>query len=195
MTQPEPKLSTARESLARLDARIAGLSDPRHIAWLKIYRQHWWGEVINDVDMVMATMSRGPISYSFDGHPFMSDGGTMAAVRAWEDTKAMYDGVVALGVRMAGPFDQERVFFDEHGLSVSCILSTIYPGVFLGNHNEPVEPDGFYLLRWPSITSVRFDAENLMMGEDIHNGAPMVVRKVPASATDSLVDGPLPLAA
>jgi hypothetical protein len=191
----EPKLSTARESLARLDARIATLSDPRQIAWLTAYRQHWWGEVINDVDMVMATMSRRPIRYSFDGHPFMSDGGTMAAVRTWDDTKAMYDGVVGMGVRMAGPFDEERVFFDEHGLLVSCILSTIYPSVFLANHSEPVEPDSFYLLRWPSITSVRFDADDLMMGEEIHNGAPIVVRKVSPDAIDGLVDGPLPLAA
>lgn len=195
MIQHEPKLSTARESLARLDARIDALADPRQAAWLKIHRQHWWGEVINDVDMVMATMSRGPIRYTFDGHPFMSDGGTMAAVRTWEDTKAMYDGVVALGVRMAGPVDEERVFFDEYGLSLSCILSTIYPGTFLANHSEPVDPEGFYLLRWPNITTLRFDADNLMMGEDIQNGAPIVVRQVDVSAIDRLVDGPLPLAA
>lgn len=195
MSAREPKLSTARESLARLDARIAKLSDPRHAAWLTAYRNHWWGEVINDVDMVMATMSRGPIRYIFDGHPFMSDGGTMAAVRSWDDTKAMYDGVVALGVRMAGPFDEERVFFDEYGVSVTCILSAVYPGVFLSNYSETIERDGFYLIRWPSITNVRFDEHDLFMGEDIQNGAPIVVRKVDASAGDSLIDGPLPLAA
>ncbi len=195
MSRLEPNLSTARETLARLDARIAALTDPRQKAWLSTYRKHWWGEVINDVDMVMTTMSHGPISYSFDGHPFMSDGGTMENVKSWDDTKAMYDGVVALGVRMAGPVDEERIFFDEHGVSIQCILSAIYPGTFLANHSEPVDPDGFYLIRWPSITSIRFDEQGLMMGEEIHNGAPIVVRKVDPSAVDSLVDGPLPIAA
>lgn len=190
-----PKLSTAKESLDRLNARIEQLENPQHKAWLSTYRDHWWGEVINDVDAVMATMSRGPNRYTFDGHPFMDDGGTMAAVRTWEDTKAMYDGVVALNVRMAGPFDEERVFFDEHGLSVQCILSTIYPGVFLANHKEPVDPDAVYLLRWPSITSVRFDEHGLFMGEDIHNGAPILVQKVDPALQDRFVDGPLPQAA
>lgn len=186
-----PKLSTARECLARLDARIEALDDPRHKGWLTTYRNHWWGEVINDVDMVMATMSRGPIHYSFDGHPFMSDGGTMAAIKTWDDTKAMYDGVVALDVRMAGPLDEERVLFDEHGVSIQGILSTIYPGVFLGNHSEPVDPAGKYLVRWPSVTNIRFDAEGLMKGEEIQNGAPILVRQVDPSRADMLVDGPL----
>ena len=195
MSRPEPRLSTARQSLERLDARIAATANPQHKRWLTTHRNHWWGEVINDVDMVMATMSHGPISYTFDGHPFMNDGGTMAKVKTWADTKAMYDGVVAMGVRMAGPLDEERIFFDEHGLSVHCILSTIYPGAWLGNHSEPVDPDGVYLVRWPSLTTVRFDADDLMMGEDIQNGAPVVVRQVDAAAIDSLVEGPLPVPA
>lgn len=86
----------ARESLDRLNRRIDAPQDRQHKAWLSVHRDHWWSEVINDVDTVMATMSRGPIRYSFDGHPFMNDGDTMAKVRTWENTKAMYDGVVAL---------------------------------------------------------------------------------------------------
>jgi hypothetical protein len=190
-----PKLSTARESLARLNARIAVLADPQHKAWFTTYRDHWWAEVVNDVDAAMVTMSLGPIRYRFDGHPFMDDGGTMAAVRSWSDTEAMYAGVVALGIRMAGPFDDERIFFDEHGISVHCILSTVYRGIFLANHSEPTDPNGFYLLRWPSITTIRFDTQGLMMGEDIQNGAPILVRQVDASMGDLIVDGPLPAAA
>jgi hypothetical protein len=186
MLQPQPELSTAREALARLNARIEALTVPQHKAWLSTYRDHWWGEVVNDVDAVMATMSRGPNRYSWDGHPFMSDGGTMASVRTWEDTKAMYDGVVALGVRMAGPFDRERVFFDEHGLALHCILSAIYPGSFLANHSEPVDPDSLYLLRWPNVTTIRFDEQGLFMGEEIQNGAPILVQKVDASTAEDI---------
>lgn len=189
-----PTLSTARQSLARLDARIAAESDATRRGWLTVHRNHWWGEVINDVDMVMETMSHGPISYSFDGHPFMTPEGGMATIVDRAGTRAMYEGVVALGVRMAGPFDEERVAFDENGLIVRAVLSAIYPGAFMTRHSEPVDPDEFYLARWPNITMMRFDADGLMMGEDIINGAPLLVQQVDRSKVDMLVDGPLELA-
>ena len=156
-----------------------------------MHRDHWWGEVINDVDMVMDTMSQGPISYSFDGHPFMTPESGMARIVDRAGTRAMYEGVVALGVRMAGPFDDERVLFDEQGVVIYATLSAIYPGVFLARHSEPVDPDGVYLVRWPNVTMMRFDADGLMMGEDIINGVPVLVRQVDRSQVDMLVDGPL----
>jgi hypothetical protein len=39
---------------------------------------------------------------------------------------------------------------------------------------------------------IRFDAAGLMMGEEILNGAPLVVKQVDRSLRDSLIDGPLP---
>ncbi len=185
------RISTARESLARLDAMIAALVDDRQRKWLSTYRDHWWSEVINDVDGVMATMSHGPIRYTFDGHPFMSSEDSMDSIKTHEDTRRMYEGVVSLGVRMAGPFDAERITFDDQGIVVHYILTTIYPGKFIPNHSEPVDPDGFYMLRWPNITMIRFDEQGLMMGEDIFNGAPILVKQVDASMIDDLVDGPL----
>jgi hypothetical protein len=188
------RLSTACQSLARLDARIAAEVEGQRKSWLSTYRNHWWGEVINDVDMVMETMSFGPISYSFDGHPFMTPDRSIANITDRAGTRAMYDGVVALGVRMAGPFDDERVLFDEHGIVIACILSAVYPGIFLGKHSEPVDPDGIYLIRWPNVTLIRFDAEGLMKGEDIINGAPIRVQQVDRRQVDMLVAGPLPTA-
>ncbi|KQT34602.1 hypothetical protein ASG29_00010 [Sphingomonas sp. Leaf412] len=187
------RISTAQESLARLDARIAALSDQRHKAWLTTYRNHFWGEVTNDVEAVMATMSPGPIQYSFGGHPFMNDGGTMAQIRTWQDTKAMYDGVVSMNVRMAGPFDEERVFFDEHGLSFHAILSAIYPGVFLASYDDKIDAEGLYIIRWLNVTTLRFDKDGLMMGEDILNGAPILVQQVPIDRVNMLIDGPIDL--
>jgi hypothetical protein len=186
------KLSTASEALARLNARIAAAQDPRHKNWLTTYRDHWWGEVIGDVDAVMATMSRGPISYTFDGHPFMTPDKGLASIASYEATRAMYDGVVAMGVKMAGPVDDEQVYFSDKGLSLHCVLTAIYPGVYLTKHTEPVDPNGFYLMRWPNVTIIQFDRDGLMMGEDIMNGAPILVQKVDKSEVNSLVEGPLP---
>jgi hypothetical protein len=187
----DAEFSTSRQSLDRLNARIDATADPRRQQWLSVYRDHWWGEVVGDVGAVMATMSRGPIHYSFDGHPFMV-GSDLNKIKTYEDTRRMYQGVVDLGVKMAGPIDRERVTFDEDGLIVACILSTIYPGVFLSEHVGPVDPGGFYLLRWPNVTMVRFDDASLMRGEEIINGAPLVVRQVDKTKIGALIDGPLP---
>lgn len=46
-------LSTARQSLARLDARIAAETDATRKGWLTIHRNHWWGQAIDDVDMLV----------------------------------------------------------------------------------------------------------------------------------------------
>jgi hypothetical protein len=182
-----PHQSTARESLARLNASIARLRDQRQKDWLATYRDHWWNEVIGDVDGVMRTMSHGPIHYTFDGHSFMSADSSMAVINNYAATRAMYEGVVALGAKMAGPIDRERIMFDDEGLTVSCILTTIYPGIYLSGHNEPIDPESFYLVRWPNVTMIRFDSEGLMMGEEIMNGAPILVQRVEPSAVDSLI--------
>jgi hypothetical protein len=184
------QFSTSRQSLARLNSRIDAIEDPRQKGWLSVYRDHWWGEVVGDVDAVMATMSHGPIHYSFDGHPFMV--ADMTAIRTHEDTRRMYQGVVDLGVKMAGPVDDERIAFDNEGLIVACTLSAIYPAVFLSVHAGRIEPGGFYLLRWPNVTMIRFDDAGLMKGEGIINGAPLVVRQVDEALMGSLIDGPLP---
>src|SRR3546814_1485939 len=85
----------------------------------------------------------------------------------WAGTRARYGGVVAMGVRMAGPLDEERILFGEDGLAIVCVLSAIYPGVFLTKHSEPVDADGVYLVRWPNVTSIRFDrSEERRVGKE-----------------------------
>src|SRR3546814_18632353 len=118
-----PKFSTARETLARLEKRIAEERDPRRKAWLSTYRNHWWGEVIGDVDQVMATMTHGPIRYSFDGHPYMVPDSGLAAMTDWGGTRAMYEGVVGMGVRRAGALDEGRSLSDEAGMAIVCVVS------------------------------------------------------------------------
>jgi hypothetical protein len=42
---------------------------------------------------------------------------------------------------------------------------------FLSKHVDPVDPDGLYVLRWLNVTLVCFDADGLMKGHAILNGA------------------------
>src|ERR1700740_3228014 len=97
------KISTARETLARMDKRIAEETNPKYKKWIQVNRDHWWGEVIGDLDLVMRTMSRGPIRYTYDGHPFMAPSeGYIERVDSRAATHAMYSGIEAAGARAAG---------------------------------------------------------------------------------------------
>ncbi|NJO35307.1 MAG: hypothetical protein HC869_21675, partial [Rhodospirillales bacterium] len=80
----------------------SSLSDPTHKAWLSVYRDHWWGEVVNDIDAIIETMSRGLITYTFDGHPFMTADRNLHSVNDRAAVRTMYRNVVSLGIRLAG---------------------------------------------------------------------------------------------
>lgn len=187
------KVSTAHESLARIDRRIAEEQNPRYRKWIEVNRDHWWGEVIGDLDMVMRTMSHGPIRYSYDGHPFMAPEGDMGHVNSHAVTRQMYEGIQSAGVRAAGPFDDERFLLDDRGMFVYGILTVVFPGSFLTHPPEPVDPEGLYLIRVPNLTMVQFDEHDLMMGERILNGAPLLIKQVDSTFVDRLVDGPIDL--
>jgi hypothetical protein len=91
-------LSTAREALARLDLRIEREADRRKRRWLEVHRRHWWGEVTGDLDLVMSTMSNGPIRYTMDGHSFMAADPMMNEIRNRDDTRKMYETISSTGV-------------------------------------------------------------------------------------------------
>ncbi|MCI0997740.1 hypothetical protein [Pseudomonas corrugata] len=186
-------ISTARETLARMDKRIAEEKNPRYKKWIQVNRDHWWGEVINDLDMVMGTMSRGPIRYSYDGHPFMQPpAGSLSLINSIEATREMYASILQVpGARAAGPMDNERFMLDDRGMFVYGLLTCVFPGVFITQHSEPIDPEGLYLVRVPNMTMVRFDENDLMQGEDIINGAPQLIKRVDASVVERLIDGPI----
>lgn len=181
-------MSTARESLVRFDRRIAEEESPKIRRWLQVFRDHWWAEVNNDVDAIMATMSRKSISYSFDGHPFIALGGT--PIDTFEATKAMYETVIGFGIRIAGPFDNERILADKDGIAVMGLQTAVFPGKFLTPDPE-IDPESFYLIRWFSMSVCTFDEDDKMKGEDVVNGAPLMRIKVEADTTHRIFEGPL----
>lgn len=187
-----PVLSTAQECCARMDARISEEDDPQHRRWLQMLRDHWWGEVTNDVELIMTTMSKGAISYSLDGHPFMTRDPDAMRIATFDDTRRMYERMSTMGVRMAGPEDDVRIAFDDDAIIKYQISSAVFPGSFLSGCEPPVDPDRYYLVRWPCLVIIPFDGEGLMQGEHIVNGAPILVREVSSDHVDCLVQGPLP---
>lgn len=190
------KISTARETLARMNQRIASEPNPKYKKWMEVNRDHWWGEVIGDLDLTESMLSKGPIRYTYDGHPFMLPDGmafrdSMPGVTTRAAARQMYESIQARGARAAGPFDDERFLIDEKGMLLYGILTTVFPGSFITRHSEPIDPKGLYLVRVANLTMVWFDEEDKMKGEEIINGAPFFIRRVDSSVIQSLIDGPI----
>lgn len=191
------KISTARETLARMNQRIASEPNPTYKKWMETNRDHWWGEVIGDLDLTQSTLSKGPIRYTYDGHPFMQPPGilpreSIPGVTTHEAARQMYNAIEATGARAAGPFDEERFLIDDRGLLLYGILTVVLPGTFITQHSEPIDPEGLYLIRVANLTMAWFDEDYKMKGEEIINGAPLLIKRVDSSMIQRLIDGPAP---
>lgn len=148
---------------------------------LEIYRDHWWAEVISDVDAIMATMPTDAVSYHFDGLPLMMP-------EPWHFTdpkvaRQMYQSIADLDLPIAGPFDNERFAFGDWGMSCEALLSSILPGRFLSGYHKKLDPDQLYFVQWHSVSTHPMDVERrLMLGENVFTGSAVRVEPVDRSA-------------
>lgn len=186
------KLSTTSQSLARLNAYIANLSDDRQKSQLSVFRDHILAEFNRDVDAVMKTMSYGPISYKRDGNAFMRIA-ELSSITTRDDVRKMYSRVVETGGTLAGPTDAESFFFGPEGLVERFIGTGIFSGEFLTGYDAAIDRRAHYLVRWRHVLAITFDKDGLINGEDGFAGAPILVKKVDLGMIDLLRDGPLPL--
>lgn len=166
MTTAIPRVS---DTLARIEAVIAALADPRHRMMLGIFRDHWLAEVRNDVPAIMATLPTDRVSYRFDGLGLLIP--DYLEFDTAEDVLGLYEGAAAGGLPMAGPFEDERWAFGDWGVVFDGINCAIIRGRALHIQPYPLDPDALYLARWRSLISVPVDVERgLMIGEHVHSG-------------------------
>ncbi len=168
---------TIAASRARIDAAIDALRDPRDRAMLTLYRDHWWAEVYNRVDAIMATLTDDRVDYLFDGvNIFFADSFAFTAVA---DARALYAGAAGSGLPMAGPFEDERFAFADWGMVFEGVLSSIVPGAVLRHLPAPPPADALMLVTWRTVSTHPIDvAANRMIGEHVYSGA--VLRLEPA---------------
>jgi hypothetical protein len=181
-------LSTARQTIGRIDALIGRLADPVQKSRLKTMRDHMWGEMINDLDLIMGTMSAGPIHYTFDGHDFIKVAST--EINSLKATRQMYAASIQAGLVMSGGIDEHQVSFGENAITHRGIATLVFPGMAL--NLEKVEPEAYYLVRWWLMASVPFDEQGFIAGEHLINGKPLLIERVEREATNLLLDGPFP---
>ncbi len=180
------EIPTVGDAMRRIEAAIAGLSDPRHKTMLEVYRDHWIGEVRNDVSAIMATMPEDTVSYRFDGIGLLIP--DYWEFKTTPEARAMYQGAAEGGLPMAGPFQEERWAFADWGMVFEGILASIIRGRSLHLQPYPLEPEGLYLIRWRAISSHPMDVERrLMLGEHVFGGALVSLDAVDESAVDIML--------
>lgn len=184
-------MSTIKQALTRYETHIEKLTDPRHKAQLRMFLDHIVAETRKDLDAVMKTMSDGPIRYRRDGSSSMQIA-DMSAISNKQDVHDLYQRVIDAGGTLAGPTDNERFYFGDHGLIEKFVSSGIFSGSYLTNYDPEVDQSAHYLVRSPMILAITFDEEGLINGEEGFSGAPILVQKVDPALAGLLVDGPLP---
>jgi hypothetical protein len=170
-------IPNVHESRARINRDIERLDNPRDRIMLEMYREHWWAEVENDVDAIMATLPKDKVSYLFDGIGLMfpETFGFEEAAQA----RSLYQGAADMGLPMAGPFDEERWAFADWGMIFEGVLTSIVRGASIHGRPEPLEPGALYLVSWRTVGIHPMDVERrLILGEHVYTGS--VVRLEPA---------------
>jgi hypothetical protein len=180
-----PTVGAARE---RIGATIAALASPRDRAMMQVYRDHWLAEVRNDVPAIMATLPADIVSYRFQGNGLMIpeplEFGTA------DEARALYQDAADRGLPMAGPFVEERWAFADWGMTFEGISIAITRGASLYGLPQAIDPAGFYLVRWRSMSLHPIDVERrLMLGEHVYTGSVVSLDPVEETAIGQMLCG------
>lgn len=180
-------ISTVRQALRRLDAAIADEASPRNRAMLEIFRKHWWGEVTNDLHMIMATLPAEHVHYRFDGHPLVM--GEKVEFHTTAEARAMYQRVIDAGDHIAGSFDDERWAFGDWGLMFEATLHGLYHGSLFADRIPGLDSEGLYLISYRSVSLHPMDKEaRQMLGEIVYSGSPLGFEAVGADTLATVFD-------
>lgn len=162
------EISNVHRSLARINDQIGTLTNHRDRTMLEIYRDHWWAEVHNDVEAIMATLPPDTVSYLIEGtRLFFKE---RFAFTDTSSARKLYEGAVG-SLPMAGPFEQERFAFADWGMTFEGILTAIVRGASLHGLEHKLDADALYMISWRTATVHPMDPERrLMLGEHVYTG-------------------------
>jgi hypothetical protein len=163
------KCSTCAEVRVRMDQRIAAETIPEHRRMLELWRDHWWGEVVYDIDAIMATVTP-EISYRWHGTAAFGPGIVIDSEAA---AREMYLAQFAAGLMPGAPFDAERIALGSWGMAWDARFTMAFPGSAVAVPGATLAPDRLYLMQLDMAVFHPFDRETgKMAGEIMYAGAP-----------------------
>lgn len=167
---PEPTLAEASNvTLAKINAIIDGLGDDWQKQVLTNWRDHYWAEVVGDLDAIMETLAPNPVYRTYGW--LASEGSDTT-----EAAHAMYAGLIGMGYRPAGPLSDMKFAFADWGLMAEFTLTAIYPGAILAGVDA--DPDAAYRVTFKIMESHPYGPDGLMGGETVFMSAPSEVVRI-----------------
>jgi hypothetical protein len=170
-----------------VDARIAQTSNPKHVEQLKVLRAHIVGEVSEDVDALLATVSPLRQQYRMWGAPEDLQPASREAIRAF------YFQRQALG-QLYFQFDIDRLTVaDDIIIITDGVMTSFIPGAFVaGTGQQTSQPEAVHELKMRMLISWPFDETSLLIGEETYSA---VIAVRPLADSEIPRTSPLPWSA
>lgn len=162
-----PILSTAGQTLARIDVLANELANPRHRSMLLAFKRHWNGEVTGDLDASFAEL---PQNSHFAVMGALTAGQAFE-VNTAEAHRAVYQQMLDLDLNPGGAFANERFAFADWGMMMEAVYSNVVYGSMLVNVGV-YKPDELYLIHMPMIMVCLFSPTGQMLGKRDYMAAP-----------------------
>jgi hypothetical protein len=168
-----------------VDARIAQTSNPKHVEQLKVLRAHMAGEVSEDVDALLATISPLRQQYRTWGAPEDLQPASREAIRAF------YLQRQALG-QLYFQFDIDRLTVADDIIITEGVMTSLVPGAFVaGMGLQTSQPEAVHELKTRMLISWPFDETGLLTGEETYAAViaarPLTGSEIPAGLPAALV--------
>jgi hypothetical protein len=167
-----------------VDARIAQTSNPKHVEQLKVLRAHMAGEVSEDVDALLATISPRRQQYRTWGGPEELQPASREAIRAF------YVQRQALG-QLYFQFDIDRLTVADDIIITDGVMTSFIPGALVtGMGQQTSHPEAVHELKMRMLISWPFDETGLLTGEETYSAViavrPLAGPEVPADLPGAL---------
>jgi hypothetical protein len=168
-----------------VDARIARTSNQKHVEQLRVLRAHMAGEVSEDVDALLATISPLRQQYRTWGAPEDLQPASREAIRAF------YFQRQAQG-QLYFQFDIDRLTVADDIIITDGVMTSFVPGTFVaGMGQQTSHPEAVHELTMRMLISWPFDETGLLVGEETYSTViavrPLADSKIPAGLPAPLV--------
>jgi len=157
-----------------VDARIAETTNEKHLAQLQVLRAHMHGEVTEDVDALLATISPKRVQYrTWGATPDLEPD-------SHEGVREFYYERKRLG-QLYFQFDIDRLIVADDALVTDGVMHSLMPGqvaAYLGLGE--VDESAIYLVDTRMIITWPFDDNGLLIGEESYTVPVKLERLDPA---------------
>jgi hypothetical protein len=149
----------------RFDKFIQDAADTWHARMITVLRNHWWSEIVGDLETTMATLIPDP-TYKFYGGKGLRK---ISNVTTTVQTRAMYASLYDAGYFPGGVLEDMRIACGDRGVMLEATLTNVLPGAAFDLPDMKIDPKAAYQNTCDSIQSQPFDrATGLMQGEVVY---------------------------